>query len=133
MFYVNDEPEGKFLYTETIKLYFLYTYLKVLVHQSTWEFFWKNSVAYFPKGIIKYYMHVRVLVLLCIYVLAQNDSVAWHCFLLLPNGIDYVSTELLALRCPYTEKRTIPTRAACFPTGNEDYMHNSSAEWRYRE
>ena len=21
MFYVNDEPEGKFLYTETIKLY----------------------------------------------------------------------------------------------------------------
>ena len=22
MFYVNDEPEGKFLYTETIKLYY---------------------------------------------------------------------------------------------------------------
>ena len=21
MFYVNDEPEGKFLYTETVKLY----------------------------------------------------------------------------------------------------------------
>ena len=30
MFYVNDEPEGKFLYTETIKLYciVLYGFLK---------------------------------------------------------------------------------------------------------
>ena len=25
MFYVNDEPEGKFLYTETIKLYCTFT------------------------------------------------------------------------------------------------------------
>ena len=27
MFYVNDEPEGKFLYTETIKLYCIATTL----------------------------------------------------------------------------------------------------------
>ena len=30
MFYVNDEPEGKFLYTETIKLYCSAVYVCVL-------------------------------------------------------------------------------------------------------
>ena len=31
MFYANDEPEGKFLYTETTKLYCTVLYWKILV------------------------------------------------------------------------------------------------------
>ena len=30
MFYVNDEPEGKFLYTETIKLYCIVLHMRNL-------------------------------------------------------------------------------------------------------
>ena len=31
MFYVNDEQEGKFLYTDTIKLYCIVLYFSVLI------------------------------------------------------------------------------------------------------
>ena len=45
MFYVNDEPEGKFLYTETIKLYcvVLYFHLSRLALRHT-DSVWQ------PKG-----------------------------------------------------------------------------------
>ena len=35
MFYVNDDPEGKFLYTETIKLYCILMYLYIHMHSTT--------------------------------------------------------------------------------------------------
>ena len=34
MFYVNDEPEGNFLYTETIKLYCNYTNMSKVVQSN---------------------------------------------------------------------------------------------------
>ena len=37
MFYVNDEPEGKFLYTETIKLYSIVLLLQLLSVEQSWR------------------------------------------------------------------------------------------------